>query len=52
LLDRLRAYFRDGMPVRGFAPVRARCVGASDLVDTLPSGPARSAAWAGYALEA
>jgi hypothetical protein len=40
------------MPVRSFAPLRARCVGASDLVDSLPSSPARSAAWAAYALEA
>jgi hypothetical protein len=52
LLDRLRSYFRDGMPASGFAPLRARCVGASDLVDSLPSTPARSAAWAAYALEA
>jgi len=37
--------------VRAIAPLRARCVGASDLVDTLPGGPARSAAWSAYALE-
>jgi hypothetical protein len=51
LLDRLRSYFRDGMPVRAIDPLRARCIGASDLVDTLPNSPARSAAWAAYALE-
>jgi len=51
LLDRLRSYFRDGMPASGFAPLRARCVGASDLVESLPNGSARSAAWAAYALE-
>ena len=51
MLDRLRSYFRDGMPVRGIDSLRARCVGASDLVDSLPSSPARSAAWAAYALE-
>jgi hypothetical protein len=51
VLDRLRSYFKDGMPVRSIDPLRARCVGASDLVDALPSSPARSAAWAAYALE-
>jgi len=51
MLERLRSYFKDGMPVRGIEPLRARCVGASDLVDVLPNGPARSAAWAAYALE-
>jgi hypothetical protein len=51
LLNRLRSYFREGFPVRGLDPLRARCVGASDLVDELPGGPARSAAWAAYALE-
>jgi hypothetical protein len=51
LLDRLRSYFKDGMPASSFAPLRARCVGASDLVDSLPGSPARSAAWAAYALE-
>jgi hypothetical protein len=51
VLDRLRSYFRDGMPLSVFAPLRARCVGASDLVDSLPNSPARSSAWAAYALE-
>lgn len=51
MLDRLRSYFRDGMPVRGIDPLRAHCVGASDLVDELPNGTARSAAWAAYVLE-
>ena len=51
MLDRLRSYFRDGMSVQSFDSVRAACVGASDLVETLPVGPARAAAWAAYALE-
>lgn len=51
MLNRLRAYFGQGLPVRVLDPLRARCVDASDLVDTLPSSPARSAAWAAYALE-
>lgn len=51
MLDRLRSYFGNGMPVHGLDPLRARCVGALELVDTLPSSPARSAAWAAYALE-
>jgi len=51
VLARLRSLFKDGVPVRAITPLRARCVGASDLVDTLPTGPARSAAWAAYALE-
>lgn len=51
MLDRLRSYFKGGMPVRGIVSLRARCVGASDLVDTLPTSPARAAAWAAYAQE-
>ena len=51
MLKRLRASFGQGLPVRVLDPLRARCVGASDLVDELRSGPARSAAWAAYALE-
>jgi hypothetical protein len=51
LLDRLRSYFRQGFPVRSIDQLRAQSVGASDLVDTLPNGPARAAAWGAYALE-
>jgi len=51
LLRRLRSFLRDGVPVRALDRHRSRCVGASDLVDTLPSSQARSAAWAAYALE-
>lgn len=51
MFGRLRSYFRDGSPVRSIERLRAACVGASDLVDIVPSGPARAAAWSAYALE-
>lgn len=51
MLRRLRAYLSPGAPVTDFAPLRAGCDGATDLVDELPAGAARSAAWAAYALQ-
>jgi hypothetical protein len=46
----LGAWLRGDMPVSRLDPVRSRCIEAYDLVERLPRGPERSAAWAAYAL--
>lgn len=51
MLRGLRSYLSTAVAVRDIEPLRARCDGATDLVDELPDGPARSAAWAAYALQ-
>jgi hypothetical protein len=51
MLRRLRSYLSADVPVGDLEPLRARCDGATDLVDELHDGPTRSAAWAAYALQ-
>src|SRR4051812_32842337 len=51
MLQRLAAWTRGDAPVSSLDADRNRCVDASDLVEQLSNGPARSAAWAAYALQ-
>ena len=51
MLRRLRSYLSSDALVADIDPLRARCDGATGLVDELDNGPARSAAWAAYALQ-
>lgn len=51
MLGRLLAWARGDVPERSLAPDRNRCVDAYELVDGLPPGPARQAAWAAYVLQ-
>lgn len=44
------SWLRGDVPVSRFTPARERCTVTSDVVEALPRGPARSAAWASYAL--
>ena len=50
MLRSLGAWVRGDMSVARLAPARERCIEAYDLVERLPRGPARGAAWAAYAL--
>jgi hypothetical protein len=52
MLRRLRSYLSSDVPVGSIDSLRVQCDGATDLVDELPNGPTRSAAWAAYALQA
>jgi hypothetical protein len=47
----MRSYLSSDALVADIDPLRARCDGATGLVDELDNGPARSAAWAAYALQ-
>ena len=51
MLRRLRSYLSSDAAIADIDPLRARCDGATDLVDELHNGAARSAAWAAYALQ-
>ena len=51
MLRRLRSYLSSDVSLVDIDPLRARCDGATDLVDDLDNGPERSAAWAAYALQ-
>ena len=51
MLRRLRFYLSAAASVRDIEPLRAGCDGATELVDALEDGSARSAAWAAYALQ-
>lgn len=51
MLRRLRSYLSSDVSIADIDPLRARCDGATDLVEELDGGPARSAAWAAYALQ-
>lgn len=51
MLRRLRSYLSSDVSTSDIDALRARCDGATDLVDQLQNGPARSAAWAAYALQ-
>lgn len=46
----LGSWLRGELPVSRLDPARNRCVEAYDLVERLPRGSERSAAWAAYAL--
>lgn len=50
MLQTLGAWLRGELPVSRLDPARNRCLEAYDLVERLPRGPERSAAWAAYAL--
>src|SRR5436305_8449153 len=49
---RLAAWLRGDAPLASLDADRNRCVDASDLVEQLPNGRARTAAWAAYAQQA
>jgi hypothetical protein len=49
---RLTAWLRGDAPLASLDADRNRCVDASDLVEQLPNGPTRAAAWAAYAQQA
>ena len=51
MLRRLRSYLSSDAAIADIDPLRARCDGATELVDELDNSPARSAAWAAYALQ-
>lgn len=51
MLGRLFAWARGDVAEQSLAAERNRCVDAYELVDGLPPGPARQAAWAAYVLQ-
>lgn len=50
-LQRVRAWARGDVPERDLAPFVGGAIDAYDLVDRLPRGELRAAAWAAYALQ-
>jgi|SRR5579884_3744153 len=51
MLERLVAWARGDVPTATLDSERNRCIDAYDLVEELPNGPARAAAWAAFALQ-